>query len=388
MVKKPNAIAMIIFNNPLYVVGACLSAWVHRQFISKLNLSIKLVVMINEPIHKYKLELEKYFDYVEQIELEQIKLNPQYNVIYKYSEWMEYSISKWVIFKFDKFNKILFVDTDILPSHDDFYDVFNYDTPAIMVRGVNSSSNGLATPELFFDNYQKDVEIDKSDYWNLSYRLKKSLDAGFVLISPNKKLYEEYFKFVKICEGSNGYISKHDSGVDETTLLFFLLFYKKIPTNLIPYNYAPTPWDKYPYDKNKIKGINFVSMVKPWVKLPMIQWADENIWHQIAKKSLSKHSIITKLYIKYMIDELYRFYKNWKKNIVKPNTPYNMECIKSNKLKSETFELFDYLKNHSKEDLTMDQMEYIITKSVQIHKHMNKKLYVPIDDLKNIVEKI
>lgn len=88
-----------------------------------------------------------------------------------------------------------------------------------------------------------------------------------------------------------------------------------------------------------------------------------------------------------MVDELYRFYYTWKKNISKSNTPYNMECIKSSQTKSETFELFNYLKTHPIENLTLEQIEYIISKSVCIHKHMNKNLFTPIEDLKNIVKK-
>ena len=35
--KNKNAIGMIIFNNPLYLVGGCLSAYVHKKFIIKYN---------------------------------------------------------------------------------------------------------------------------------------------------------------------------------------------------------------------------------------------------------------------------------------------------------------------------------------------------------------
>lgn len=383
MTNKQYAIGMIIFSNPLYLVGACLSAWTHQKFISKLNLPIDLVVMVDNVIFKYKDELEKYFDQVELIELREMKLNPEYKVIHKYSEWMKYSITKWEILKFDQYKKILFLDIDILPIDENFYGIFNFDTPGIMIRGLNLKPNSLATSELFSD--ETNFQPDTNEYSNASLKLSKSLDAGFVLFKPDNKLYNEYWEFIKICEGKSGYISKYDSGIDETTLLFFFVFYKKIDVHLIPYDYAPVPWDKFPYNKNNVKGINFISMIKPWVKLPMIQWADENIWHQIAKKSLDKHSIITKLYLKYLIDELYKFFYTWKKNISKPNSPYNMECIKSNQIKSETFKLFDYLKSNPKEKLSLEQMEFIINQTVQIHKHMSKKLVIPIDQLEKII---
>lgn len=389
MVKKPNAICMIIFNNPLYLVGACLSAWVHRKFIKEIGNGVKLVVMINEPIVKYKEELEKYFDHVEIIELRQIKLHPDYFVINKYLEWMKYSITKWEFFNLEQFDKILFIDIDILPVSKDFYNVFRYNTPGIMIKGLNETDDGVVKKEIvlgdnFIDEFA-DKKIASNEYWNLSTKLKKSLDAGFVLISPDKKLFLEYLEFIKICEDKKGYISKSDSGVDETTLLLFLLFYKNIKIHLIPYNYAPIPWEKNPYDKNKVSGINFLSMIKPWVKLPMIQFAEENIWHKIAKKALDKHSIITKLYIKYLIDELYKFYNTWKKNIVIKNPPYNMECLKNKNLRHKTFNLFNYLKNNQKEKLSIHQIEYIFSETIGVNKNMNKKLIISMDELDNII---
>lgn len=382
LMTNKNAIGMIIFNNPLYLVGACLSAWVHRKYITKYNLNIDLVVMVDKQIYKYKDELEKYFDKVKLIDLIEIKLNPKYFVIQKYSEWMKYSVSKWQILNFDEYKKILFIDIDILPVDKKFYNIFTIETPGIMVRGLNLEQNVLAKPELFLDNVRN---YQDGEYCNLSIKLKHSLDAGFILLEPNKKLYTQYINFLKICEGSNGYISKYDSGVDETTLLLFFMFYKKIPVHLIPYNYAPIPWDKFPYDKTNIKGINYLSMIKPWVKLPIIQWADENIWHKIAKKALNKHSVITKIYIKYLIDELYKFYYNWEKNISKSNSPYNMESIKSSNLKNKIFEIFNYLKSNPKEKLTLEQMEYVIGKTVEIHKYMDKKLIVDTNSLEEII---
>ena len=378
-----NAIGMIIFNNPLYLVGACLSAWVHRKFITESNYEIDLIVMVDEIIYKYKEELEKYFDRVELIDLLEMKLSPKYNIIHKYSQWMKYSISKWQILNYDFYDKILFLDIDIIPINKNFYNVFSFNTPSIMVRGLNLKPDTLAKPELFLDkprNYKND------EYSELSLELTNSLDAGFILLKPNKSMFNEYIHFLKICEGSQGYISKYDSGIDETTLLMFFIFYKKTPTYLIPYNYAPIPWDKFSYDKNDIMGINFLSMIKPWIKLPIIQWSDENIWHKIAKKALDKHSVLTKIYIKYLIDEIYKFYFNWKKNILKHNSPYNMESIKSQNLKNKTFKLFDYLKANPKEKLTFEQIDYIINETVQIHKYMNKKLIVSIDELEKIIK--
>lgn len=383
------AISMIIFKNPLYIVGACLSAWVHRKFIEKYNLDIKLIVLVDKLIYEYKEELEKYFDSVKLIEIIEMKLNPEYKVIYKYSDWMKYSISKWNILKFDEYDKILFLDTDILPTSIEFYDILNFNTPSIMIKGNNNIENSIINPEIFLNNSINGINISNisnEEYSNIAIKLKHSLDAGIILIKPDKKIFNEYLSFIKICEGTNGYISKYDSGIDETTLLLFFVYYKKIQLYLIPYEYVPIPWEKNPYNINKVRGINFLSMIKPWTKLPLIQWADENIWHIIAKKALEKHSQITKIYIKYMIDSLYNFYYNWKKNISKPNSPYNMEIIKSKNIRDTTFKLFDYLETHKKHNLDIDQITYIIDTNTKIHKLMDKKLLIKLDNLYKIIE--
>lgn len=372
---------MIIFENDLYVVGGCISAWVHKQYIKKLNLDIKLIVMVDEKIYKYKDELKKYFDEIVLINLIEMKLNPEYKVIYKYSKWMHYSINKWQILNLDYYDKILFIDTDILPICDKFYDIFLIDTPGITIKDNKSKFNDIANPQDFSDK----KTFENNEYFNASLKLKKSLDAGLILFKPDKKLYAEYINFIKICENKSGYISMYHSSVDETTILLFLMFYKKKDLHLIPYDFATIPWENVPYDKNKVKGINFLSMIKPWVKLPIIQFAEENIWHKIVKKAFDKKSILTTLYLKYLINELYDFYFSYKKNLTKHNSPYNMECLKNKKLASHTYNLFSFLKNNKKENLNIENIEQIINMTVLIHKNMDKKLLIDIDELENII---
>jgi hypothetical protein len=375
--KKANAVGMIVFKNPLYVVGACLSAWTHRQFIRKLGLNIQLIVMVDDVIYQYKDELSKYFDRVELIQMREMKLNPDYKVIHKYSEWMKNSVTKWEILQYDEYAKILFIDVDILPIKPEFYNVFKMDTPGIVVKGMNEQQNQVIPPETFLNN----ISVDPSEYYNLSLKLKNSLDAGFVLFTPDKTLYDEYFKFLKVCEGTAGYISSYHSSVDETTLLLFFVVYKQMPVHHIPYDYAAIPWEKFAYNKANVKGVNFLSMVKPWVKVPMIQWADENIWHDIARKAFVHNTVLQRLHAKYLIEYLYTFYHTWKKNIHKGNSPYNMECVKSNKLKYKTFRLFDYLKRVHQERLSPQQINYILAENAKIHAEMNKKLLISFTEL-------
>ncbi len=130
---------MLIFDNELYIPGACASAFTHRKFIEKNKFDIKLIVMVDKKIFTYKKELEKYFDEVILIEMFEVKLNPEYYIIEKYSKWMKYSINKWHVLKMVKYEKILFIDIDILPIKKSFYDIFKNNTPGFLIKGFNQN---------------------------------------------------------------------------------------------------------------------------------------------------------------------------------------------------------------------------------------------------------
>ncbi len=373
--SKSNAICMLLFGGGLYLAGACLSAYTHRQFITKYNYDIKLVVMVDENMFKYKQELNKYFDEVILIDFIEVKLNPKYHVIEKYSKWMKYLINKWQILKLVEYEKILFIDIDILPIKKNFYEIFKNKTPGFLSQGV-LKNNIEIQPEDMSTVKSNDFTMEKCYYF--SNNLTKSIDAGFVLLEPNLDLYKEYFSFVKECAGEQGYLSLHSSGVDETTLLIFFMFYKKIPVYSISYQFAVIPWENLKYDKNDIRGVNFLSLYKPWTLLPMLQWGEQNIWHKIGKKALVKSDIITEFYVKNLVLNLENLVNNYKKITKRKNCPYNLEGINKNK---NIFEkIIILLKNPS------NNIKEIMDLSKEIHKYMNKYSIINYDELENLLD--
>ncbi len=374
-----NAICMLIFGNELYVVGACLSAYVHKKFIKKNNLDINLVVMVDKQIYQYKKDLEKYFDKVILIEMLEVKLNKEYFVLEKYSKWMKYSINKWQILKLTDYDKILFIDIDILPLTDSFYSVFNNKTPGFIIKGIDSNNQEIKNFGITSD---KNFNLDKC--YKFSQNFYKSIDAGFVLLEPNAKLYNEYYEFLKKCAGTNGYISMKHSGVDETSILIFYMFYKKIPIYTISYEFAVIPWEKYRYNINNVKGINFLAMIKPWVILPMLQWGEQNIWHKIAKKALEKNSVITELYVNNLLSELKKLIDSYEYIIKERNIPYNLDGIKNH------INIFSQIKNiiTDKEINELDHKDKkeIMDLAKDIHKFMDKKSIIDMTQIEKIIE--
>ncbi len=372
---------MLVFGNNLYISGACLSAYTHRQFINKNNLDIELVIMVDENVYKYKKELEKYFDRVIKIDLFEVKLNNKYYVIEKYSKWMKYSINKWQILNIKGYEKILFLDIDILPLNERFYDVFKNRTPSFMIKGQSYNNTEIK------DYYvSKDLDFNIEKCYKFSEKLFKSIDASFVLLKPDEKLYNEYFDFIKKCAGDTGYISMTHSGVDETSLLIFYLFYKKITCYSISYEFAVVPWEKkYRYDKNKVMGINYVAAIKPWTLLPMFQWGEQLIWHKIAKKALEKDSIITDFYTYYLLETLKNFIKEQSSSVNKKGENiYNIEGVSREKNIFERIQKI--IQNKEIEQLDYSDKKEIMDLSKEIHKYMDKKSLLDMSKLEKLLE--
>ena len=368
------AISTLIFNNPSYIVGACISFFLHKKFIEKYKLNIKLVAMVDNKIHQYKKILELFFDEIIKINLDIIKID--YNKIKnehgvkKYINWVKYSINKWQVFNLDSYKKVLFVDVDLLPINKNFYKIFENNTPSVLIDIIHDN-NTIIDPQ-FISN--KKI-FEKSDY-NTSKNLINSINATLLLIKPDKKLYSEYLKFLKICEGDNGYDSFH---ADETTLLYFLMFYKSLDIYSISKYYASYFRE---YDPKKSVGLNYPYKIKSWEKLPMLQRVEENIWHIIAKKVMVQSVELTHLYIKLLLDNLIYFANNYK--IINKN--YNIECIQNKNIFIETNKLLNFIKNKKIINLSESDLKKIFYEAEQIHKLMNKNSIINIKNILYIIK--
>ena len=374
------SIAMLIFGNEKYIVGSIISAYIHKKYINKLNLDIDLIIMVDDKIYQYKDELLKYFNKVIKINILELKIN--YNIMKKYSKWMEFLINKWQILKYDEYEKILFVDPDFLPLDEKFYSVFDLNTPAVSTN--LQCIKGKELNKTFFMD-KKDVDEIKNytpdKYYNVALRLKSSINATLIMLKPDKKLYEEYIKFIKKAE-EMGYKSTVHSGVDETSLLLFLRYYKDIPIYCISKEYSIAPWDDKSYDINNIYGLNYVSMIKPWLRLPFLQWSEENIWHIIAKNALVQSDKITEIYINGLLENLEYASKNYQH--LHKNSGYNLQILKSTQ-KELTMQLFNYVNKNKglkyKNKQNIAQIQNIMNDSKKIHSFMKNKSILNYDNI-------
>ncbi len=320
--KKLNAIFMLCFLKDHYVLGACISAFTHKQFIRKLNLEIELVILCDGYIYKkYHNLLQVYFDRVIEIKLRQFSLNKDYNFCKKYNEWMCYSLTKWECLKYEEYDKILFIDIDILPLKDKFYNLFSFNTPAfhnidIKKKCINNTAYNN------FINFSYKEYIQRYQLINIG-----TIDGGLCLLKPSKETFNEYIKFTQNIY-KNGIYSKEKTGPDETSLFYF---FSKKNINLydICNDYSFIPWDHELENIKNAKAINYLALVKPWRKTLFLAWPEEIIWRDIYKK-MPHNKSLDLLFRNTLIDYL-KEYKNM--NNYRKKKFNNQDFIKKNKKK-------------------------------------------------------
>lgn len=381
--KNKYAICLLAFTNDVYLVGAAIAGFVHRQYIKKYKLDIDVVLMIDNTFEPYISELEKIFDKVKIIKLIEIKLSPQYKIHHKYSKWLKYSINKWQVLNFDEYEKVLFCDSDVVPLYDFWYnDLFNLQAPAFLSKGLAGNYGSNITQDMVTN---KNIQTQE-DYRVSSKDFKFTIDAGLVLLKPSKNLYLEYLDFIKFVEGTEGYISSNISGADETTLLLFTLFYKKIPSVFIPYDYSVISWEGHPYEKQNVKGLNFLSMIKPWVKPSIAQWSDERLWHDFGVALFKKHQFksIEKVYLKLQLENLFKYAHAIRFELFM-KVAYNYEAFTTKSLQHRTQSYLHYLSKIRNNNFSYSDTILVLSKANIISENMYQETAIDQTSVKNIV---
>lgn len=242
------AIVNLIFENQSYLPGALCQLWVHKKLMPS---GIKLVALVDEKILKSsKKILNDNYDYVFKVPLWDIPLHKNYKFRKDKYSWMSKSMTKWYCLQLTQFEKILFLDLDILPVSKDFYSVFNFKTPA-----SHTMTNNFSKLEM--------------------------INAGLVLLSPQEKEFEKFKHFVDRLFQQGAFSPVYRFGIDEFSLYKFYTKWTVIPSYwcMIPWH---LPLFKDPHDK--VLSYNFLSEVKPWNKIPPYIYPEEYLWTVIMKK--------------------------------------------------------------------------------------------------------
>jgi len=291
--RSKNAIVYLLFKSELYLIGACICGYVHQQFRKKYKLTFYLILMVDEPLYKYKKDLEYFFDKVILIDIIKFKLNKEYTkkLPFKYAETISLFTTKLNIFKLHQYNKVLALDIDTLPVNKKFYDVFNYDTPSTIFRmHTTVPSSTHYTHEQI---YSKEI----GDLSNQSKYLNMFLEGSIYMLSPTKTDFDDILAYMHDAEGTHGYSSHQASTADETIILHYLALKKKNVIANIPKEYCIIPWDS----KNKpyydtAYSYNYLSNIKPWNKPLFMMWKEEYIYYFISEQIIKRSTLLKRIH--------------------------------------------------------------------------------------------
>lgn len=370
--NNANAIIMLCMMKEHYVIGACINAFVSKSLMFSKNINnIKMVVMCDDFIYeKHKDLLVEYFDEVIKIDLMEHKIididERKHDSWSKKYSWIMYSLNKWQILKFEKYNKVLFLDIDILPISYKFFNIFNFNTPAFYLKQKSKNDiqciNNDRTYDLLTNNYDYDNYIEKSkqEYF--------TIDGGIVLLKPNIEEYKNYVNFIRKIS-NNGIKQMAHSGIDETTIFYYFAKYKnEKEIYKICSDYVDVPWNEQndKLVKNKTAySYNYLSYIKPWKKAKFISWTEEHLWRDIYRK-MNKTQKLKNVYEKNLLDGVMEFFSYENKNSQKRY--YSMKYKKNN------FHAFSILRKKLTYKNIMNLEEKLkLNKTTKDYKYLNLK---------------
>jgi hypothetical protein len=278
-VKKKRAIINLAMFDDSYILGACCSAYNTRKYLKS---NIDLVIMVdNNFYHRFYPLLSKYYDYIHNLGdlwYYPISIKQTY-VQEKYSKWVSYSPNKWRCLELTQYDKILFMDIDMLVEDSKFFDVFELDSMAFYKTIAGKlEETAEFNPEKYYKlkkpvDYHKFLENCKVDNINTMY------DGSLVLLTPSQKLHNEYKEFLDTSFPDGIEWIKWNL-FDEVSIIYFMVVLNKLRYSVIPPEYAGS-------HKNiglKLLCNNFRSSIKPWKRPTEFKWDEEKKWDTLLKE--------------------------------------------------------------------------------------------------------
>lgn len=329
------AIVTLVMKGNYYIPGAIALANSLRIYSKA-----ELVCMITSDVTESD-KLEKVFDkviVVDYIQAKDTKLMTE-KQSKKYAEWINQSPTKWNILGLDMYEKVLFMDSDMI-AISPIDELFTYNTPAIMFdfpyekkyredrRHIEFSEVYLRKDEKFQSKMVNDVwnspkpgeMIERSLIESINTEYVKPLytpSGGIILVEPSKFALNLYkLQLPEIVDMK----IKHDeivsstqknkntvfiSGIDEYSIL---MFYHINGYNWyhIPMKYNVSVTQVYPIFESDAKVLHFISY-KPWCEKCREECIQDVINYHKNKKKLNNINIS---YIEKAYGTWWDMYKN------------------------------------------------------------------------------
>lgn len=228
--KSPYAYVMLIMLGDKYIPGMIAAAY----SIKMTGTLYDVVLMHTDELSKDGMKLlhdTNVFDSFILVD----KLNYPFTgiILEQYKEMMNSSYTKWNILKLTQYEKVVFIDGDMIITTN-IDSVFKMETPAAYfgVRGITERSNlmfGLEKKKAFEAGIIKEytkikypvisgTKVPNDTVW-AGLKEFHVLNAGFVLLEPSKEKFEQIIDVIS--RGNFGYQSK--SGADEQIIAYVYL---------------------------------------------------------------------------------------------------------------------------------------------------------------------
>lgn len=356
----------------------------------KYNKNIETIVMITHDVsEKLRKKLEEIYDKVLLVNYTFCStFMSSKRIANRYVGWINYSFTKWKCLLFEEYEKILFIDADLIVT-DNVDEIFELNTPAgifFNMSGKNKlNPNGMIHDNYYPNNVKTGSIITKKmiveGYKNFDSSFVA--DASFMLLKPSKT---KYYEMIKMFRKKNyySYPTNVKSGPDEFILTELFGNWTNIS---ILYNY------RWKYDElklkleNKKKGWNFGGIEKPW-ETPRDKYEDMKIWWNYADEIKDIDTfIVPKKYIDKSI--VYFYDKNKQFDIDKDewnNKGYVVTLISFEEiLPHEIYDIFNVVCKMSKVDKIKSALLLTQFKEVYLFEYDMMLIHPDLEQYKRVI---
>lgn len=290
-------IATLVMGGNSYVNAAIALAKSLHKYIQERD--VDLICLITSDVTE-KDEIQKYYKYVYTVDRISVTDIPNVGgtLASKIYHWISDAPTKWNILSLDQYEKILFLDADMIVLQD-IYELFSLPVPAAMFDHQIAReyvSNPLWTGDkdkgIGFLNWYKialglatlksreektmetGTKIPSSCIENLRLHSNSqfSLHGGIALLKPDKQLLYEYIQslpqIIQSLQRKKGYKYIHTdttlSSIDEITLAIFM-HNKGYTWTHIGMEYNVSAFHTYRIFQDRTKILHYVGCYKPWL---------------------------------------------------------------------------------------------------------------------------
>lgn len=184
--------------------------------------------------------------------------------------WINDSPTKWSFLSMTEYEKILFLDSDMIVVGP-IIDLFSLSTPAAMFDDQNAEKYckmkdyiQLSAKSTGFKNWYSDdlihgsqIEPSLIERLKLHSKSQFSINGGLILITPKEGLLEAYIKYIGTLD-----LDKTLSGIDEISIVLFMHDMGYTWTHVdMKYN---TSAYKCSAIINDIRILHYIGPYKPW----------------------------------------------------------------------------------------------------------------------------